>query len=205
MIATGPFIRTAQPVAAHAASVDVRRPSRKHPIANVTSAVTGTSVNPCLAYSTNRNVVARATAAMRPARALTNRQMQTLQTYVRDLGGGLVAVGGPTSYGVGGYYGTPIEDALPVEMQIKDEQRRPSLAIVFSIDHSGSMSDSSGGATKLEIAKEAAARSIELLFPTDRVGVVAFDDVASWVVPMTDMENPEAVNAALTQFVERNT
>jgi Mg-chelatase subunit ChlD len=132
-----------------------------------------------------------------PARMLTNRQMQNLQSYVRDIGGGLVAVGGPTSYGVGGYYGTPLEDALPVEMQIKDEQRRPSLAIVFIIDHSGSMSDTSGGAMKLELAKEAAARSIELLFPTDRVGVIAFDDSASWVVPMTDLSDPDAVMNAI--------
>jgi hypothetical protein len=79
-----------------------------------------------------------------PARQLSNQQMEALQTYVRDLGGGLIAVGGPTSYGVGGYYHTPLEELLPVSMQIKDEQRRPSLAIVFIIDHSGSMSDISG-------------------------------------------------------------
>jgi len=131
-----------------------------------------------------------------PARALDNNQMTTLQSYVRDLGGGLVAVGGPTSFGVGGYYGTPLEETLPVDMQIKDEQRRPSLSIVFIIDHSGSMSETSGGVTKLELAKEAAARSTELLFPTDRVGVIAFDDTASWVVPMTDLQNQdEVVNA----------
>jgi Mg-chelatase subunit ChlD len=132
-----------------------------------------------------------------PARKFSQKQMEVLRTYVRDLGGGLVAVGGPTSYGVGGYYGTPIEDALPVEMQIKDKQRRPSLAIVFIIDHSGSMLDSSGGVVKLELAKEAAARSIELLFPTDRVGVIQFDDVASWVVPMTDLSDPSLVTNAI--------
>jgi Mg-chelatase subunit ChlD len=132
-----------------------------------------------------------------PARKFSQKQMEILRSYVRDLGGGLVAVGGPTSYGVGGYYGTPIEDALPVEMQIKDEQRRPTLAIVFIIDHSGSMTDSSGGVEKLELAKEAAARSIELLFPTDRVGVVQFDDVASWVVPMTDLSDPDSIKNAI--------
>ncbi len=132
-----------------------------------------------------------------PASQLGNNQMETLQSYVRDLGGGLVAVGGPTSFGVGGYYGTPLEDALPVDMQIKDEKRRPSLDIVFIIDHSGSMSETSGGVTKLELAKEAAARSIELLFPNDRVGVIAFDDTASWVVPMTDLQNPEDVANAI--------
>ncbi|MEW6401099.1 MAG: VWA domain-containing protein [Chloroflexota bacterium] len=132
-----------------------------------------------------------------PATALGQNQMEALQTYVRDLGGGLVAVGGPTSFGVGGYYGTPLEEALPVDMQLKDEKRRPSLAIVFIIDHSGSMSETSGGVEKLELAKEAAARSVELLFPTDRVGVIAFDDVASWVVPMTDLSNPSAVMNAI--------
>jgi Mg-chelatase subunit ChlD len=132
-----------------------------------------------------------------PARQLGQNQMDALRVYVHDLGGGLVAIGGPTSFGVGGYYGTPLEEALPVEMQIKDETRRPSLAIVFIIDRSGSMSDSSGGAVKLELAKEAAARSVELLFPTDRVGVIAFDDTASWVVPMTDMSDPDSVVNAI--------
>jgi uncharacterized membrane protein len=131
-----------------------------------------------------------------PARVLGLNQMENLQSYVHDLGGGLVVVGGPTSYGVGGYYDSPLEETLPVEMQIKDEQRRPSLAMVFIIDHSGSMSETSGGVGKLELAKEAAARSVELLFPTDRIGVIAFDDAASWVVPMTELSNPgEVVNA----------
>ena len=132
-----------------------------------------------------------------PATQLGTNQMRALQTYVRDLGGGLVAVGGPTSYGVGGYYGTPLEESLPVDMQIKDEKRRPSLAIVFIIDHSGSMGELSGGEVKLELAKEAAARSVRLLFPTDRVGVITFDDSASWVVPMTQLSDPEAVTRAI--------
>ncbi len=132
-----------------------------------------------------------------PARELSNRQMETIQTYIHDLGGGLVVVGGPTSYGVGGYFETPLEAALPVEMQIKDEQRRPSLAIVFIIDHSGSMGETSGGVNKLELAKEAAARAVDLLFPTDRIGVIAFDDAAAWVAPITDLSNPAAVKAAI--------
>ncbi len=132
-----------------------------------------------------------------PASALSLGQMENLQIYVRDLGGGLVAVGGPTSYGVGGYYETPLEATLPLDMQIKDEKRRPTLGMVFIIDHSGSMGETSGGVQKLQLAKEAAARSVQLLFPTDRVGVIAFDDTASWVVPMTDLANPAAVASAI--------
>lgn len=132
-----------------------------------------------------------------PAAQLTNRQMLALQSYVRDLGGGLVTVGGPTAYGVGGYYRTPLEAILPLEMQIKDQERRPSLTIVFIIDHSGSMAETGGGASKLDLAKEAAIRSIELLTPGDRVGIIAFDDAASWVVEITDLSDPDTIIHAI--------
>jgi secreted protein with Ig-like and vWFA domain len=128
-----------------------------------------------------------------PARELAPRQMTALQTYVRDLGGGLVVVGGPSSYGVGGYFKTPLEETLPVEMQLKDQQRRPQLTMVFIIDKSGSMSETSGGATKVELAKEAIIRSIELLSPLDKVGVIAFDDAAKWVAPITPLDDPNSI------------
>ena len=128
-----------------------------------------------------------------PARDLSPRQMTALQTYVRDLGGGLVAVGGPTSFGVGGYFRTPLEETLPVEMQIKDQKRRARLTILFIIDHSGSMAETSGGVAKVELAKEAVIRSIDLLSPTDKVGVIAFDEVASWVVNITPLDDPAQV------------
>jgi uncharacterized membrane protein/uncharacterized protein YegL len=132
-----------------------------------------------------------------PTPPLTMRQMLALQTYVRDLGGGLVAVGGPSSYGVGGYYKTPLEETLPVDMLIKDQKRRPRLTMVFIIDKSGSMGETSGGVTKVELAKEAAIRSLDLLAPTDKVGVIAFDDVASWVVPITSLDQHDAIVNAI--------
>ena len=132
-----------------------------------------------------------------PARTLSPRQLNALQAYVRDLGGGLVVVGGPTSYGVGGYYGTPLEETLPVDMQITAEERRVSLALVFVIDRSGSMSEASGGAPKIELAKEAAIRSTELLAAHDRVGVVVFDESASWAAPIAELADPRAVREAI--------
>jgi Mg-chelatase subunit ChlD len=134
-----------------------------------------------------------------PARALAQRQMLALETYVRDLGGGLVAVGGPTSFGVGGYFRTPLADVLPVDMEIKDQKRRARLTLVFIVDKSGSMSEISGGVQKVDLAKEAVIRSIELLSPSDKVGVIAFDDSAAWVAPIASLENPDAlVNAVGT-------
>lgn len=130
-----------------------------------------------------------------PARQLSSHQLAALQAYVRDLGGGLIAVGGPTSFGAGGYFRTPLEETLPVDMQLKDPQRRPELALIFVIDHSGSMEEVSGGVNKLELAKEAVLRSIELLYPADRLGVVAFDESAAWVSPLASLADPQDVAA----------
>jgi len=119
-----------------------------------------------------------------PATALSNRQMDTLDRFVRDLGGGLVVVGGPESYGPGGYFDTPLEDTLPVEMQIRDQQRLPQLTIAYIIDRSGSMGVAgASGVPNIELAKEAIIRSVEFLQPTDRAAVAAFDSSAGYVVP----------------------
>jgi Mg-chelatase subunit ChlD len=129
-----------------------------------------------------------------PRRSLNPAQMRSLQSYVRDLGGGLVAIGGPTSFGLGGYYRTPLEETLPVNMRNDDEVRRSTLTLVFVIDRSGSMSDSAGGPTKLALAREAVIRSVELLLPKDKVGVVAFDDAAEFVVPIQEVEDGAVIS-----------
>ncbi len=109
------------------------------------------------------------------AKELTERKMEALQSYVRDLGGGLVAVGGPESYGMGGYYKTPLEAALPVDMQIKDQERFPSVSIVIVIDRSGSMSADEGGVQKIQLAAEGAVRVVELLNDFDEITVLPVD------------------------------
>ncbi|HLU11084.1 MAG TPA: VWA domain-containing protein [Oceanobacillus sp.] len=117
-----------------------------------------------------------------PASQLSTRRMANLNTYVRDLGGGLVVVGGPRSYGPGGYFQTPLEEILPVESQIRDQQRLPQLTITYVIDRSGSMSNvGPSGVSNLELAKEAIIRSVDFLQPTDRAGVVSFDVDGFWV------------------------
>lgn len=129
------------------------------------------------------------------AKDASRRKLALLQNYVRDLGGGLVVTGGPESYGPGGYYKTPLEEILPVEMQLKDQERRISLTMYFVIDKSGSMSDTSvGGVPKVELAKEAVIRSLELLGLLDRAAVVAFDDSAFWVVQPQEVVDPDEMS-----------
>ena len=132
-----------------------------------------------------------------PRTELTERQMVALQVYVRDLGKGLVMIGGPKSYGAGGYEKTPIEESLPVDMGVRDRQKQPDIALVVVIDKSGSMdachcNTFNGGAggpgagiagvKKVDIGKEAILRAAAAMTARDEIGVVAFDQAAHWVV-----------------------
>lgn len=131
-----------------------------------------------------------------PATALTPRRMRALQTYVRDLGGGLVVVGGETSYAPGGYFQTPLEETLPLEMQIRDQQRLPQLTIAYVIDTSGSMSMvGPSGVENIELAKEAIIRSIDFLQPTDRAGVASFDSGGRWLAEVQPVADRRALQS----------
>ncbi len=130
-----------------------------------------------------------------PAELVTPGQQKLIARYVNDLGGGLVMVGGPDSFGAGGWAHSPIDRILPVDCQIPSQTILPSGALVLVLDRSGSMS---GGVTgspypKQEIANEAAVLALGTLFPQDMVGVVAFDNSPKWVVRLQSNTNPRAV------------
>lgn len=150
-----------------------------------------------IAYLAQYNVVILINV---PGQSLSPVQMRMLQSYVRDLGGGLVTIGGLTSFGVGGYYNTPLEEMLPIEMQNQDEVRKSTLTLVFVIDRSNSMTDTSGGISKLELAKEAVLRSIDLLKPNDKVGVVIFDSSPRWVTPITEVSDKSSILASVASI-----
>jgi uncharacterized membrane protein len=126
-----------------------------------------------------------------------DRQLTALQVYVRDLGKGLVMIGGPKSYGAGGYTKTPLEETLPVDMGVRDRQKQPDIALVVVIDQSGSMAachcntfdggmggggSGIGGVQKVDIGKEAILRAAAALTERDQLGVVGFNETAHWIV-----------------------
>ncbi|MEA2519016.1 MAG: hypothetical protein QOF49_1096 [Chloroflexota bacterium] len=128
---------------------------------------------------------------------LSNAQLGGLQQFVRDFGRGLVMIGGPKSYGAGGYADTPVEETLPVDMGVKDQQKQPDVALVVVIDKSGSMDachcnsfngngggigSGIGGVRKVDIGKEAILRAAAAMTSRDQLGVVAFDESAHWVI-----------------------
>ncbi|HEV8637397.1 MAG TPA: VWA domain-containing protein, partial [Chloroflexota bacterium] len=127
-----------------------------------------------------------------PARLLPPGAMELLERYVRDLGRGLAMTGGPDSFGPGGYAETPVERALPVYMDLRGRGRQPRVALMLVIDRSGSMAG-----LKMEMAKEAAARSVGMLRPDDEAGVLAFDSVPQWVAPLTPLSQRDRLEASI--------
>lgn len=128
------------------------------------------------------------------AKELSARQMSAIQSYVRDLGGGLLVVGGPHSYGVGGYFRTPLEETLPVNMQLKDPERFPSVSLALVIDRSGSMAALEGGAAKIQLAAEGAVRVVEWLNDDDAITVIPVDTQPAQVVgPMLAAERAQVI------------
>ncbi len=127
-----------------------------------------------------------------PAVQLAPAQMSALRDYV-GLGGGLVAVGGLHSFGVGGYLGTPLEEVLPVSMDMRHRLAIPSMAIILVIDASGSMGSFGQQIAPLDLAKETAQTVIDLLGERDVIGAIAFDQEPRWLVPPTVARNRELV------------
>jgi uncharacterized membrane protein len=125
-------------------------------------------------------------------------KMNMLKDYVQHGGGGFLMLGGDSSFGLGGYYGTPVEELLPVSMDVSSSKDIPSLTIVFIVDKSGSMGGtSSTDKTKLDLVKEAVFRSIEILNPFYGIGMLAFDADREWTVPVTRAGNREEIASRL--------
>lgn len=134
-----------------------------------------------------------------PAPALPSGAMPVLQVYVRDLGKGLLMVGGDKGFGAGGYLRSPLEETLPVYMDVRSRDLSANLALVLVVDKSGSMgrchcdnpdlnqtyTRREVGQPKVDIAKEAVMRSASALGEQDYLGVVAFDDTASWALELS--------------------
>src|SRR5947209_4726524 len=120
-----------------------------------------------------------------PAISLGTTRMQILQAYVRDLGRGLVVSGGENSYGVGGYANTPLEQTLPVSMDIPQHKETPSIAVVLIVE---SLETNAA----IDISKEAAKGVIGLLTPNDQVGVSG--GCGTLVTPMQHVTNRAAID-----------
>ncbi len=135
-----------------------------------------------------------------PAYQLSHAKMENIEKYVRDLGGGALVIGGSQSYGAGGYFRTPLERILPVDMRPPARLEMPHVALLFVIDKSGSMGSGSEGATKLDLAKAAAIAAADIMNPTDQVGILAFDAGWDWALPFRQVGKGEWISERLSSL-----
>ncbi|HIE21018.1 MAG TPA: VWA domain-containing protein, partial [Acidimicrobiia bacterium] len=143
-------------------------------------------------------------------RDLSEERMIDLDTFVRDLGRGLVVVGGTHAYGLGGYRDTPLEALLPVDSEVEDTRRKVEVAEVLLIDTSESMGAChcsppnqdaiEGGVNKTDISKAAAVRAIEALGSGDEVGLLAFSGSTKWVIPLQELPDRETIDAGVSSL-----
>ncbi|MCS7172121.1 MAG: VWA domain-containing protein [Armatimonadetes bacterium] len=135
-----------------------------------------------------------------PAHRLSQAQMESLRTYVASLGGGLVVVGGTRAFGPGGYAGTPLEEVLPVSMDVRHRVGIVPAAVVLVLDTSASMAGLSNEPAKVELAKEAARSVLDFLGEQDLIGIIAFDQEYRWLVPLTPVRERDRIEERIARL-----
>jgi uncharacterized membrane protein len=133
-----------------------------------------------------------------PAIDLTTLQQELIEKTVAEHGRGLLLLGGENSFGPGGYYETPLERVSPLSSRVPRDA--PRVALVFVLDRSGSMQRNEGGATRLEIAKQATVSAIRLLHQDSLIAIVAFDSEAKVLLPLRPAKDSAAVMQALQEL-----
>ena len=99
-----------------------------------------------------------------PASILGLDGMALLQAVTRDLGTGLVVIGGADSYGPGGYAGTTLEATLPVQIMLPQNTQKPPVAVMLVLESSESGQGD-------QVVRGAAEAVIDQLTSQDKVGV----------------------------------
>jgi len=106
-------------------------------------------------------------------------QLQAVRDAVYNLGAGFMMVGGPNSFGPGGYHRTVIEDILPVSMDVSQKKVLPKGALAIIL-HTCEFPE--GNTWGKRITKQA----IKVLGTQDEVGVLAYTETGErWLFELT--------------------
>jgi uncharacterized membrane protein/Mg-chelatase subunit ChlD len=109
-----------------------------------------------------------------PKESFTESQHQLLASNCRDMGAGLIMLGGRDSFGAGGWMNTPVEQALPVDMEIKALKVQGIGAMVL-IMHASEIPE--GNYWQKVVAKAA----INALSSYDYAGMLHWEGQEAWL------------------------
>ena len=103
--------------------------------------------------------------------------MRLLESAVRDFGVGLVCIGGDQAYAAGGYRGTPLEEMLPVDMELSSKKVLPNGALAI-VCHATEFPNGN------QWARDIAYAALAALGPQDEMGIVLWDGNNRWLFPL---------------------
>ncbi len=139
-----------------------------------------------------------------PASRLGMSGMELVAQLVKSGALGLFMTGGRSSFAVGGYYKSPLDDVLPVSMEQRQEIRKSQVAVVVVLDRSGSMSMTIDGTrSKMDLANLGTAEVFKLLAPTDFFSAIAVDSAPHIVIPLSPVNtipNAESTIRSITSM-----
>src|SRR3954463_3084525 len=101
-------------------------------------------------------------------------QIKMLVRNTEELGCGLIMIGGPNSFGAGGWTNTELEKAMPVDFQIKSAKVVPVGALVLNM-HASEIAQANFW--QKVIAEEA----LKALGPRDYCGLTSWNGTSQWL------------------------
>lgn len=118
--------------------------------------------------------------------------MELIAQWVRETGSGLMFTGGKNAYALGGYYQSPLDEIMPVSMELRKEHRKLAIAVAILMDCSGSMGMRvPGGKIKMDLANLGAAEVLNIMTPLDEVAVLTCDTGVQTIIALKRNDNPK--------------
>lgn len=119
----------------------------------------------------------------------------SLRTYVSS-GGGLVVVGGDSSYDKGNYNNSPVEKILPIISRAAEYKGGRNLVILIDASGSTSGEDPTTGLSFISLIDANALNIVQNIQSDSRLGVIAFGGVTAktGLLPMGSEVNKEVLN-----------
>ena len=133
---------------------------------------------------------------------LNDEQDRMLKTYVHEMGGGLVMIGGDMAFGAGGWQGSEVEKILPVDMEIPAQRQVGKGALVL-VMHSCEMPQGNYW------GEQCALKAVETLSSRDEVGIISYGmgmnnrqgiGGAQWDFPLAEKGDGSKVTQAIKRM-----
>lgn len=130
-----------------------------------------------------------------PAYSFSEQQQENLRQYVHDSGGGLAMLGGPDSFGAGGWIGSPLEDALPIRLDPPQKRQMPRGALVLVI-HSVEMPQGAYW------GKQVCNAAVDALSRLDYAGIIEvnWNIGVDWTHPLVPLGDRVAIKQAINSL-----